>query len=171
MAAAEDPLLLLLYTWLSSCTQRHMHTTHVAQSVPAAVGVSASSVCCFCLQVLAQPTANQVAFYGLKRSRLQPYTAAVDIWSVGVLISECLMGITPVGTSKREASDLSNHSFRGLNPPRPGMSSGCANFVAQVLAEQPEQRPTALQLLSHPWLVSYMAVEDVEAYASDAADW
>lgn len=81
------------------------------------------------------------------------------------------MGITPSATSNRQASELGNQSFRQPTPLMPGMSAACAAFVAQVLVQQPEQRPTALQLLSHPWLRSYMATEHVEACASNAADW
>lgn len=121
-------------------------------------------------QVLAQPSADVVALRGLKPGQLPSYHTSVDIWALGVLVYECIMGITPFGHTDPEVSAL-NAQFRRPAPLRPGVSAGCADFVCRVLAKQAAQRPSALQLLGHPWLRSYMSEEDQMAYNMPAENW
>lgn len=125
---------------------------------------------CHYLQVLAQPSADVVALRGLKPSQLPSYGTAVDIWALGVLAYECLMGITPFGSTDPDVAAL-NAQFRRPAPLRPGVSAVCADFVSRVLAKQPAQRPSALQLLGHPWVQSYMDNEDRLMFSDTAAEW
>lgn len=121
-------------------------------------------------QVLAQPSADLAAQRGLKSAQLPSYNTSVDIWALGVLVYECIMGITPFGHADPEVAAL-NAQFRRPAPLRPSVSAACADFVCHALAKQAAQRPSALQLLGHPWLRGYMSEDDLLAYNTTAADW
>ncbi|GIL81253.1 hypothetical protein Vretimale_1183 [Volvox reticuliferus] len=95
------------------------------------------------------------------------YTSAVDIWAAGVLSYELLVGFTPMvappqGTAA--AAKLSSKpncavsqfmavaaSPRMLHFPA-SLSQASRDFILATLSENPGDRPTAKELLRHPWL-------------------
>ncbi len=88
------------------------------------------------------------------------YTTAADIWSVGVLAFEMLCGFPPLSSANpyNERQQPRQPQQQGLpageSPLRfPAfVSPGARDFIATCLAERPGDRPTAVQLLRHPWL-------------------
>ncbi|KAG2433390.1 hypothetical protein HXX76_008449 [Chlamydomonas incerta] len=117
------------------------------------------------------------------------YGTACDIWAVGVLAYELLVGFTPLAaarTSRFAGDDLcsvtlsevgatgegvegSAHGGAGNYGAAHGGGSGggdrvalmfpgsasaaCRGFVGWCLATRPEERPTALQLWHHAWIL------------------
>ncbi|PVV03848.1 hypothetical protein BB560_001659 [Smittium megazygosporum] len=79
------------------------------------------------------------------------YTVKCDIWSLGCLVIEMLTGSHPFPD---------NDQFQALlkigNKVKPhipsGLSPEASDFIEKTLAIDLEQRPTALELLSHPFV-------------------
>ncbi|KAG2449221.1 hypothetical protein HYH02_005968 [Chlamydomonas schloesseri] len=87
------------------------------------------------------------------------YTAAVDVWAAGVLAYELLVGFTPMVVPA--AVQQAGHSFltaqqattASLHFPS-SLSAAGRDFICGALSESPGDRPTARELLRHPWLLS-----------------
>jgi hypothetical protein len=111
--------------------------------------------------VLAQPSADMVAQRCMRVNLLPAYDSKVDIWACGVLVHEALTGLTPFHDADPQTAAL-KAQFR---PPRQlgGATPACADFVAQALTKQAAKRPTALQLLAHPWVLTHAGVQHVLA--------
>lgn len=77
-----------------------------------------------------------------------------DIWSLGILVTECLLGAHPYG-DEAAASGAVMHSIAG-NQPLPistlRVSAQCRDWLAAALTRDPRQRWTAAQLLEHVWI-------------------
>jgi len=78
------------------------------------------------------------------------YGAAVDVWAVGVLLWELLVGAAPFAAATREAT---KRNVASRTPPLPTWPPRCRAFVAACLERAPSQRPSAEGLLQHPWLL------------------
>ncbi|RKP02459.1 hypothetical protein CXG81DRAFT_10781, partial [Caulochytrium protostelioides] len=79
------------------------------------------------------------------------YSAKVDIWSLGCVVLEMLTGTHPW----RQLDEMQTmwRLGRGNAPEIPDDLSDLAkDFLAQCLTVDAEQRPTASQLLMHPWI-------------------
>ncbi|GLI61103.1 hypothetical protein VaNZ11_003386 [Volvox africanus] len=95
------------------------------------------------------------------------YTSAVDIWAAGVLSYELLVGFTPMvappqGTAASAKlplqPDCAVNQFQSicasshtLHFPT-SLSQASREFILATLSENPGDRPTAKELLRHPWL-------------------
>ncbi|CAM9735020.1 unnamed protein product [Pylaiella littoralis] len=85
----------------------------------------------------------------------QPVDEKVDMWALGVVMWVLLTGQHPFGAN----SDLSEAEVaRRVAEVEPDqkvlrhVSSEGKDLVRRLLARDPEDRPSALQMLSHPWL-------------------
>lgn len=87
---------------------------------------------------------------------LIPYGAAVDIWALGTLIHEALTGKLPFYHAEPAVMTLKVQFGRANRLPQ-GTSSECQAFVDAVLQKQPDKRPTAAELLNHPWVERHQA--------------
>lgn len=85
------------------------------------------------------------------------YDEKVDVWAVGILAYELLAGHPPfeVEDEKETARRIMND--HNLTFPA-HMSQTSIKFVRSALCKDPVQRPSATDLLSHPWLKPYIAV-------------
>ncbi|XP_069717917.1 mitogen-activated protein kinase kinase kinase 19 [Phaenicophaeus curvirostris] len=81
------------------------------------------------------------------------YGRKSDIWSVGCTVFEMATGKPPLASMDRIAAMFYIGAHRGLMPSLPDRFSGAAvDFVHACLTRDQHERPSALQLLDHPFL-------------------
>ena len=80
------------------------------------------------------------------------YNTKVDIWSFGIFAMELADGDPPY---INETQQRVVYNILKKNPPpiKSKWSSEFADFVKQSLTKDPAQRPSAEELLKHPFLV------------------
>jgi len=96
-------------------------------------------------------------------SETSVYTNAVDIWSLGCVIYELLVG-THLFTSGEQVSRYYHRNLpfpedklKGLSPPT---DDAGISLVKSMLAIQPEDRPTAADALGNVWLVNFKSEDE-----------
>ncbi|CAE6363893.1 unnamed protein product [Rhizoctonia solani] len=83
---------------------------------------------------------------------------AMDVWSIGCVILECCTGRKPWSNLDNEWAIMFHIGQAKTAPPLPTpdqLSHMGINFIEQCLVVNARIRPTATELLSHPWLVSF----------------
>ncbi|XP_027551675.1 mitogen-activated protein kinase kinase kinase 19 isoform X2 [Neopelma chrysocephalum] len=81
------------------------------------------------------------------------YGRKSDIWSVGCTVFEMATGKPPLASMGRIAAMFYIGAHRGLMPSLPeGFSSPAVDFVRACLTRDQHERPSALQLLDHPFV-------------------
>jgi serine/threonine protein kinase len=103
-----------------------------------------------------------VIAHGMDEEELPVYDEKVDIWSVGALLFEALTGFQPFladGAAEMAAAVAARLADRdpetGLPvflSRQPALSADAKDFIARCLEARPEARPSAAELLAHPWL-------------------
>eukprot|EP00736_Rhodelphis_marinus_P005083 Rmarinus@m.1578 len=85
---------------------------------------------------------------------LEPYSFAVDIWALGCCVVELLSGSKPYGVSSPVAAMYKTVTAENPIPPTmPPISPPCADFLRLCFVKDWQQRPSAKQLLAHPFLL------------------
>ncbi|NXG74180.1 M3K19 kinase, partial [Baryphthengus martii] len=81
------------------------------------------------------------------------YGRKSDIWSVGCTVFEMATGKPPLASMDRIAAMFYIAAHRGLMPSLPDRFSGTAvEFVRACLTRDQRERPSAVQLLDHPFV-------------------
>ncbi|XP_007956135.1 mitogen-activated protein kinase kinase kinase 19 [Orycteropus afer afer] len=81
------------------------------------------------------------------------YGRKSDIWSIGCTVFEMATGKPPLASMDRMAAMFYIGAHRGLMPPLPDhFSEHAVDFVRVCLTRDQHERPSALQLLKHPFL-------------------
>lgn len=84
---------------------------------------------------------------------------AADIWSMGCCVLEVTTGRKPWSNLDNEWAIMFHIGIATQHPPLPDptqMSELGIDFITQCLALDPDERPTATELLNHPWLAPMM---------------
>lgn len=98
-----------------------------------------------------------VAYMSPERLHGSQYTYASDIWALGVSVVECLLGRYPFNRPQNyfdylEAT-MTENIFNGFHEKGGGcFSNEVRDFVSLCTCTDPKGRPTAMDLLQHPWL-------------------
>ncbi|CAN6281862.1 unnamed protein product [Urochloa humidicola] len=82
------------------------------------------------------------------------YGPEVDIWSAGVILYILLCGVPPfwAETEQGVARAILRGSLDLQREPWPRISESAKSLVRQMLQMDPRKRPTAQQVLEHPWV-------------------
>jgi serine/threonine protein kinase len=95
----------------------------------------------------------------------RPPPAQVDVYGTGVLAYEACVGFTPVvapATATAKPRAWAGDRAADLHFPAL-LSENVRDFVRAALAEDPADRPTAQQMLQHPWLAAALAAPGAAA--------
>ncbi|XP_019710864.1 calcium-dependent protein kinase 1 [Elaeis guineensis] len=94
------------------------------------------------------------AYYIAPEVLRRNYGPEADIWSAGVILYILLSGVPPFWAEDEEGTFdavLRGHvDFE--SDPWPSISSGAKELVKNMLRRDPKERPTAAQILNHPWI-------------------
>lgn len=80
----------------------------------------------------------------------QPHTKNVDLWSLGVLAYELLVGRAPFHATGFD--DTYNKIMKVRYEVPPEMSRPAAHLISRLLVKQPEQRMPLENVTMHPWI-------------------
>jgi len=89
----------------------------------------------------------------------QPYTTSSDIWAFGLTMMALALGRFPYAGGATDVRDYWSmlHALTQAPVPKLGddFSAAFSDFVSQCLNKAPEQRPSAEELLQHPFLKNH----------------
>lgn len=82
------------------------------------------------------------------------YGPKVDVWAIGVLIFELIMGWPPF---KGSTKDAVQDNILNAQPSLPDcLSLACQDFIMRCLQKDSALRPSVEELMSHPWISAYV---------------
>lgn len=97
-----------------------------------------------------------VTYMSPERINNQYYSFPADIWSLGLTLLECATGIFPYNANKGPVNlMLQVMEDPSPTPPADKFSPEFRDFVDSCLLKDSNQRPTAEQLLAHPFVLKY----------------
>lgn len=85
------------------------------------------------------------------------HTTSVDIWATGVCSFLMLTGKQPFQSSDKKITYKKISHVNYSWPEKPHVSELAKDFVDHALQKDPEARPTAKELLTHPFITTYNA--------------
>ncbi|KAI0702419.1 kinase [Cytidiella melzeri] len=83
---------------------------------------------------------------------------AMDVWSLGCVVLECATGRKPWSNLDNEFAIMFHIGVATQHPPLPDpgqLSELGIDFIRQCLTIDPVHRPTAAELMNHPWMQDF----------------
>jgi len=101
-----------------------------------------------------------VTYMSPERISGKSYSYDSDLWSLGLLLIECALGEYPYKSTSKEPMgfwELLDFIVKSPVPdlPQNKFSPEFADFIGQCLQKDPEERPSAIELQSHPFIKKY----------------
>jgi len=87
----------------------------------------------------------------------QEYDERVDIWSLGVLLYEFLVGNAPFETASNSDTLLRIRKGEVKYPAGLDISEGAKDLISKMLVLDPAKRIGLEALMAHPWIKQYTA--------------
>ncbi len=85
------------------------------------------------------------------------YDSAADMWALGVLCFEFLVGHTPFAAASEDETYALIARAELSFPADCTISSAARDFIACLLRRDPAERPAAMVAAAHPWLTASLA--------------
>jgi len=85
------------------------------------------------------------------------YDARVDVWSLGVLMYECLVGAAPFEAEELEETQRRIARATLAFPDDVALSAEAKGLLADLLQKDPARRATLDAVLAHPWIQTHAA--------------
>ncbi|KAJ8432150.1 hypothetical protein Cgig2_006852 [Carnegiea gigantea] len=113
-----------------------------------------------------------VTYMSPERIRNESYSYPADIWSLGLALFECGTGEFPYTANDGPVTlMLQIVDDPSPSPSREKFSSEFCSFIDACLQKDPDARPTADQLLSHPFIKKHENSQvDLEAFVGSVFD-
>ncbi|KAJ1650497.1 spindle assembly checkpoint kinase [Dispira simplex] len=92
----------------------------------------------------------------------------VDLWSLGVLCYEFLVGVPPFEDLSSQQATFKRISRVDLKIPD-YISSAAADLIHKLLRHNPDERLPLEKVLTHPWIVQYITSSDAQTAKSTAS--
>jgi serine/threonine protein kinase len=94
------------------------------------------------------------------------YDAAVDMWSIGIIVYILLTGCFPFWSENVQTlyQKIMNGAYRW--PTKPEVSDSAKDLVRRLLEKNPKKRMTADECLKHPWITGQTVTTQ-----QSARDW
>ncbi|KAJ0989036.1 hypothetical protein J5N97_007392 [Dioscorea zingiberensis] len=113
-----------------------------------------------------------VTYMSPERIRSENYSYPADIWSLGLTLLECGTGKFPYTSNDGPANLMLQILYDpSPSPPRHSFSPEFCSFIDACLQKDPQARPTADDLLVHPFIRKYETLNvDLSAYVRSVFD-
>lgn len=107
-------------------------------------------------------TCGSPAYVSPEIIKEQPYTAAADVWSAGILLYAMVVGALPFNA---DSVPLMLQQICTVNPVIPnGLSADLRNLLRRLLVKDPKGRIRLNEIRTHPWLADF---EDADLLSED----
>lgn len=94
-----------------------------------------------------------------KSSESSPRDASFDMWSLGVIIYIMLTGLHPFDLHGQASDEEIEYRIRSKKPPplenspvTAHLSASAIDLIKKLMARNPEERLSAIEMLQHPWV-------------------
>ncbi|KAG0459740.1 hypothetical protein HPP92_022868 [Vanilla planifolia] len=94
------------------------------------------------------------AYYVAPEVLRRHYGQEADIWSVGVMLYILLTGVPPFWAENEQGvfEEILKGQVDYTSDPWPSLSTDVKELVSSMLQQDPKERPSAAEILKHPWI-------------------